>query len=148
MKKLLSLLLFLSLLLLAFSASAQTVSVPSAGFTLTIPDSFSEIPRSPADDPELVLRLADSSLDLTVYVSFSGGGDLFQLLTGDESEYGSVTVNGMNMLYALGTDIQGNYKMYSWNRSRDSITLYFVWSGSQKEALRLVDSIMSSITFN
>ena len=148
MKKLLSLLLFLSLLLLAFSASAQTVSVPSAGFTLTVPDSFTELPGDP-DNPDLVLHLADSGMDLTVYVSYFGRGTVNDLLilTGDETGYGSVTLNGKDMVWITGQDGRESFKTYSWLRKQDSVSLYFIWSGSEDATLRAIDEIMSSISF-
>ena len=52
MKKWFALLLTVLLVAGVVSASAQTVSC-SAGFSLTLPDSFSKVSRSSADDPEL-----------------------------------------------------------------------------------------------
>ena len=148
MKKLIASLLFLSCLLCAVSGLAQTVACPSAGFVLTVPDSFNEIPHLPMDDQNLVLRYSDGSLDLAVYVSYAGANNPFLVLTGDEIEYYPVTINGMNMQYARGLDEYGPYATYSWMRAQDAVTLCFVWYGSDDAALRVINDIMYSIAFN
>ena len=148
MKKSIASLLFLSVLLCAVSGFAQTVSCPSAGFTLVIPDSFSEIPHLPMDDQNLVLRYSDGAVDLAVYVSYAGAGNPFMVLTGNETEYGPVTINGTDMTYARGVDEYGPYATYSWMRAQNAVTLCFVWSGSDDAALRVINDIMYSISFN
>ena len=147
MKKLIASLLFFVCLFCVVSGLAQTVSCPSAGFTLTLPDSFYEIPRSSGDDRNLVLQDSDGSVDLAVYVSFAGSGNSFMVLTGDETEFGPVVINGMNMQYARGFDGYSSYATYSWMRSQDAVTLYFVWSGSDDTAMRLINEVMYSIAF-
>ncbi len=147
MKKLISFLLVVSCLFCAVSASAQTVYCQSGGFSLSLPDSFAELPRSSGDDRDLVLHLSDGSVDLTVYVSYSGADSGFQVLTGDELEYGSVSFGGMDMFYTRGQDGSGSWATYSWARSRDSVTLYFLWSGNDSSAMKLIREIMSSISF-
>lgn len=147
MKRLLASLLFLSCLLCTVSGLAQTVDCPSAGFTLTIPDTFNEIPHLPMDDQNLVLRYSDGTVDLAVYVSYAGANSPFMVLTGDEIEYGPVVINGMDMQYARGKDEYGPYATYSWLRAQDAVTLCFVWSGKDDAALALIDDIMSSIIF-
>ena len=140
----------LLLLLLPVFASAQTVSCPEAGMTLEVPDSYLLLPGSP-DEPELVLHMADQSMDLAVYVSFVGrnaGNDLFQILTGDELDYGSVQIGGVDMLYVRGRDDDGDYQMYSWLMDSDNVSVYFLWRGDEKKALRAVDDIMNSIVFD
>ena len=148
MKKLIAYLLFFSCLFCAVSGLAQTVACPSAGFTLVIPDTFYEIPHLPMDDQNLVLRYSDGTLDLAVYVSYAGGSNPFQVLTGDEIEYGQVIINGINMQYARGFDGYGPYATYSWMRAQDAVTLCFVWSGNDDDALRVISDIMYSIAFN
>ena len=148
MKKLVASLLFLSCLFCAISGLAQTVNCPSAGFSLTIPDTFIEIPHLPMDDPNLVLRYTDNAMDLAVYVSYAGSGSPFMVLTGNEVECATVNVSGTEMAYARGFDEYGPYATYSWMRAQDAVTLYFVWSGSDDAALRVINDIMYSITFN
>ena len=147
MKKLIASLLFAACLLGAVSGLAQTVTWPSAGFSLTLPDTFTEIPHLPMDDPNLVLRYSDGAVDLAVYVSYAGTYNPFTVLTGDEIEYGPVVLNGVNMQYARGMDEYGPYATYSWMLAQDSVTLCFVWSGDDDAALRVISEIMSSITF-
>ncbi len=147
MKKLIAFLLCFLCLFSAVSASAQTVACSAGGFTLVLPDSFSEIPRSSGDDRDLVLHLSDGTVDLTVYVSFSGAGNSFEVLTGDESDYGYVSYGGMDMFYTRGKDRSGSWATYSWMRVQDSVTLYFIWSGNDSAAMNLIRDIMSSISF-
>ena len=148
MKKLVASLLFLSCLFCAVSGLAQTVNCPSAGFSLTIPDTFIEIPHLPMDDPNLVLRYTDNAMDLAVYVSYAGSGSPFMVLTGNEVECATVNVSGTEMAYARGFDEYGPYATYSWNRDRNAVTLCFVWTGSDEAALSLISEIMSSISFS
>ena len=129
MKKLIASLLFLSCLFCAVSGLAQSVSCPAAGFALTIPDTFNEIPHLPMDDQNLVLRYSDGKVDLAVYVSYAGASNPFLVLTGDEIEYGP-------------------YATYSWMRAQDAVTLCFVWSGNDDAALAMINEIMASITFD
>ena len=147
MKKAIAFLLFVVCLLCIVTVSAQTVTCSSAGFSLSLPDSFREIPRSSGDDRDLVLQYSDGNVNLMAYVSFSGTDSPFLVLTGDETDYGSVRINGISMQYARGVDYQGSWAAYSWLRSQDAVTLYFVWSENNGTALTLVNEIMSSIAF-
>ena len=147
MKKRIAFLLFFVYMLCVVSASAQTVVCQDGGFSLVVPDSFAEVPRSSGDDRDLVLHLSDGAVDLTVYVSFSGTDNPFQVLTGDELEYGPVSFGGMDMFYIRSQDESGSWATYSWMRVQDSVTLCFIWSGDDSAALRLIREIMTSITF-
>ena len=130
------------------SASAQTVFCPSGGFSVTVPDYFDNLPISGYDDPELALHLSGGDINLTVYVSYGAAGSGFQILTGNETEYGSVFINGVEMFYARGMDMQGNWITYSWTQAANSVTIYFVWYGNDDTAVALISDIMSSIVFN
>lgn len=130
------------------SASAQTVSCPAGGFAVTVPDRFAEIPLTAYDDPDLALHLSDGVVNLAVYVSFAGSDNSFQVLTGNEIEYGPVNINGMDMFYARGVDEQGSWITYSWMRLTDSVTVYFVWFGNDNATLALIGEIMNSIVFD
>ena len=141
MRKLPVVLLSVCLLLCVASASAQTVSCPSGGFTMTLPDRFMDVPRTSLDDPDLVLHMTD-------YVSYAGASTGFQVLTGNEIEYGMVNVGGMDMFYARGLDAQGNWITYSWMEAMDSVTIYFVWSGNDDAALPLISEVMNSVVFS
>ena len=148
MRKLPVVLLSVCLLLCVASASAQTVSCPSGGFTMTLPDRFMDVPRTSLDDPDLVLHMTDDVVNLTVYVSYAGASTGFQVLTGNEIEYGTVNVGGMDMFYARGLDAQGNWITYSWMEAMDSVTIYFVWSGNDDAALPLISEVMNSVVFS
>ena len=148
MKKLFAVLLVLFLAAGITCASAQTVSCAPAGFSLTLPDSFAPVPRSSSDDRDLVLHFSDGGLDLTVYVSFAGSGNPFQVLTGDETDFGPVRIGGTDMFYTRGQDSQGSWISYSWMHSPDAVALYFVWNGNDQAALRLIGEIMESVVFD
>lgn len=144
MKKWFALLLTVLLVIMAVvSASAQTVSC-SGGFSLTLPDRFSKVSRSSADDPELELHYSDGLVDMAVYVSYAGSGNSFDVLTGSEEDSGRVTINGVRMNYARSADS----KVYSWISSGNAVNIYFIWYGDTDSALQVIDSIMNSITFD
>ena len=147
MKKWFTLLLALLLVMGVVSASAQTVSC-SAGFSLTLPDSFSKVSRSSADDPELELHYSNGSVDMAVYVSYAGSDNSFQVLTGNEQESGQVRIGGVRMNYSRGSDSQGPWKVYAWISSGNSVSAYFIWYGDDEAALEIIDSIMNSISFD
>ena len=148
MKKRIASLLFVACLLFTVSGLAQTVTCPSAGVMLTLPDHFAEIPRSPMDDPNMIVQYTDGATTLAVYISYAGTNNSFMVLTGDELEYGPVLVNGTQMQYARGLDEYGPWITYSWMRAQDAVQLYFVWTGSDDAALKLISEIMASIVFN
>ena len=140
-------LLSLLLVLCFAAASAQTVYCPSGGFSLNLPDRFGEIAPQQPNDPDLVLHYSDGAVDLTTYVSFSGSSDSFQVLTGDETEYGPVTINGMEMFRVRGLDANGPWISYSWIWAGRSVCVSFVWSGDEETALSVIRDIMNSIVF-
>ena len=145
--------LFLALMLVfcasaASAQSARTVYCPPGGFTLTLPDNFAEVPVTSPDDPDLALHLTDGNINLAVYVSWSGTENSFQVLTGNEIEYGPVIINGVEMFYTRGLDEQGNWITYSWMQAPNSVTVYFVWYGNDNETLMLINEIMASIVFD
>ncbi|MBQ6061256.1 MAG: hypothetical protein IJL36_07410 [Clostridia bacterium] len=145
MKKWFALLLTVLLVAGVVSASAQTVSC-SAGFSLTLPDSFSKVSRSSADDPELELHYSNGSVDMAVYVSYAGSDNSFQVLTGSEEDSGRVRINGIRMNYARGSDSQGPWMVYSWVSSGNNVSIYFIWYGDDAAAMEVIDSIMNSVS--
>jgi len=148
MKKWFALLLTVLLVIAAVSASAQTVSCTSGGFSLTLPDDFSKVSKSSADDPDLKLHYSNGSVDMAVYVSYAGSDNSFQVLTGNEQESGQVRIGGVRMNYSRGSDSQGPWKVYSWISSGNSVSAYFIWYGDDTAALEIIDSIMNSISFD
>ena len=149
MKRIAGLILVMVLVFSLSSALAQRISCPDGGFTVTLPDHFVE--ESTGGDPELCFYWHGSKLTVQGYVSYLGevaGSDLFEVLTGDEQESGSKTINGMNMIYSLtqyGSDIT---IMYSWMDRGNNVTLYFQYSSENSSVRSTVKSIMNSISFD
>ena len=143
MKKWFALVLTVLLVMTAVSAFAQTVSCSDGGFSLTLPDSFGNI-STKRDDPDLKLHYTDGSVDLCVYVSFSGNSSIgFQVNSGS-----SVTFGGKKMNCEYTTDNNHPCVIYSWSSSGNAINIYFVWYGDDAAAREVIDSIMNSITFD
>ena len=149
MKRIAGLILVMVMVFSLSSALAQRISCPDGGFTVTLPDHFVE--ESTGGDPELCFYWHGSKLTVQGYVSYLGevaGSDLFEVLTGDEQESGSKTINGMNMIYSLtqyGSDIT---IMYSWMDRGNNVTLYFQYSSENSSVRSTVKSIMNSISFD
>ena len=76
MKKWFALLLTILLIAVTVFAYADTVSCSAGGFSLTLPDSFSKVSKSSADDPDLELHYSNGSVDMAVYVSFRSSYEL------------------------------------------------------------------------
>ena len=139
------------LLCLAFSVSlAQTVSCPVGGFSLNLPDHFTEQRLSP-EAPDLCLYWRGKKMTVLAYATYLGevaGSDLFQVLNGTETDSGSITLNGMNMLYAAGADGGTAYLMYSWMDRGNNVTLYFYYPAGDDSCIDSANRIMNSITFD
>ena len=153
-KKLSAFLLSLLLLLCFTAARAQSFPCAAAGIVLDLPDSFTERPVSPGDDPDLVLKLRGRGMTVLGYVSYIGNMEadayLFQLFTGDETDSGEVVRGGVRMLYAMGVDSNGAYVMYTWidpADSRKNVTLYFYYSENDPSSLTVAEEAMDSLVF-
>lgn len=141
---------FLAMLLLlpGPEAQAQTVSCPEARITLTVPDSWSVIPLSEADDPGLRLFLASEDVTLSVYVDDIGeesGMDIFEVFTGDETQSGTMTVAGVDMDYVFGSGEDGDYRIYSWLDRSSQVQLYFLVSAHPGASSGVIDEIINSL---
>ncbi len=155
MKKFLSILLC-GLLFLALPgglscALAVEVACPAGGFSLELPDDFREQPLSPREDPELCLYWQGDKITLVAYATYLGevaGSDLFQVLTGDETESGMVVIGGMSMLYAAGTEGKDAWRTYSWMDRGNNVTLTFSYPKKDKNSKRTVEDIMQTIAFD
>ncbi len=149
MKRIAGLILVMVLVFSLSSALAQRISCPDGGFTVTLPDHFVE--ESTGGDPELCFYWHGSKLTVQGYVSYLGevaGSDLFEVLTGDEQESGSKTINGMNMIYSLTQDDSEVTIMYSWMDRGNNVQLYFTYSADDSSVRSTVKSIMNSISFD
>lgn len=151
MKRFLALLVTVLCVFSLSSSLAQTVECPIGGFSLELPDHFVEEPYDPSLDPELCFYWHGTKLTIQGYASYQGevaGSDLFQVLTGYETDYGPVTINGMNMLYARTDDDYGVTIIYTWMDRGNNVTLYFIFSASDASVVKNVDQIIHSITFD
>ena len=152
MKRLITSLLLLIVLTLSLSAAlAQSVSCPTGGFSLVLPDSFAEQPFSSREAPDLCFYWRDSRITIQAYASYLGevaGSDLFQVLTGSETDAGLVMLNGMNMLYAAGADPSGAYIMYSWMDRGNNVSIYFYYPADDASCPGTIAEIIGSITFD
>ena len=132
------------------AALAQRVSCPDGGFSLRLPDHFVE-ESTDLGDPDLCFYWRGSKLTVQAYAAYQGevaGSDLFQVLTGYETEYGKKNINGMNMLYAR-TEEYGEVRIsYTWMDRGNCVTLEFCYSAADSSVLDTVKSIMSSISFD
>jgi len=135
--------------LLCCPALAQTVSCPVGGFSVRLPDHFAEQPLS--GDPDLCLYWAGNKMQVIAYASYLGevaGSDLFQVLTGSETDSGTINLNGMNMLYATGAEGGTAYLMYSWMDRGNNVTLYFYYPAGDVSCVDTATRIMNSISFD
>ena len=149
MKRLPAFLVLILVLVFVSSALAQSVTCVPGGFSLTLPDHFSPIQDARQDDD---LCFAWHSKALTIYGYATDMGrklraeDLFQVLNGTETDYGTLTINGQDMLYARGKDDQGAYALYSWMNGSTNVSLYFYYNAKNKNALLDIDDIIHSLS--
>ena len=99
---------------LVSGALAQSVSCPEAHLVLSVPDPWTVVPLSPADDPDLRLLLEGNDLTLAVYVTDVGGvlPDSFEVWLGNETDSGTDMRSGKKMDYVAGTAVEGDYRIY------------------------------------
>ena len=144
-----ALMLTVLLCLCGVSALAQRVSCPVGGFSLTLPDHFSEQPVS--GDPDLCFYWKGTKMTVLAYASYLGevaGSDLFQVLTGSETDSGKISVNGMSMLYAAGADGGTAYLTYSWMDRGNNVTLSFYYPAGDSSCVDSANRILHSISFD
>ena len=73
------------------------------------------------------------------------GSDLFQVLTGNETEYGPIDINNISMFYTR-TEEYGSVRItYTWMDRGNSVTMEFTYSADDSSVLKTVNSIISSI---
>ena len=140
------------LILLVFSLSAamaQRVECATGGFSVKLPDHFVE--EAVSGDPDLCFYWHGNKLTVQGYASYQGeiaGSDLFEVLTGSETESGYVTINGMNMLYARTEEYGDVIISYTWMDRGNSVTLEFTYSAEETSVQKTVTSIINSIQFD
>ena len=140
------------IVLLVFSLSAalaQKVECTTGGFSVELPDHFTEEPVS--GDPDLCFYWHGNKLTVQAYASYQGeiaGSDLFEVLTGTETESGYVSINGMSMLYARTEESGDVIISYTWMDRGNSVTLEFTYSADESSVEKTVNSIINSIQFD
>ncbi|MBO7661810.1 MAG: hypothetical protein J6U01_00385 [Clostridia bacterium] len=149
MKKIIALLLASLMLCAAIPALAQEISCPPGGFSLTVPDSFSPVSPMPQDQ-DLVFAWQGGGISLHGYATAMSGkvrfNDLYQILTGQETESGSLTIRGVDMLYARGSDQRGPYALYIWMHKNVRVELYFYYQS--RNDLLDIDEMIHSLVLN
>ncbi len=149
MKKRFALLLAVLLLFVVSAAQAQEVSCKAGRFSLTLPDSFSAISPLPQDQ-DLVFGWQGDGISLLGYATQMGKkvqfNDLFQILTGNETESGMLTIRKQDMLYAQGNDENGAYTLYCWLNSGVRVELYFYYSAGNPDSDRVIKNIIHSLS--
>jgi len=142
---------FVLILCLSLSSSlAQEVVCENGGFTVILPDNFVEEPINPADDPDLCFYWHGKRLTVLGYASFLGeftSSELFEVLTGNETDYGWKKINGMNMYYTQSEEYGSITITYRWMDRGNNVNLTFFYSADDPTVIKYVDSIISSITF-
>ena len=149
MKRLIGLLLIVLLVFPLSAAMAQRVDCATGGFSVRLPDHFVE--ESVSGDPDLCFYWHGKKLTVLGYASYLGefaGSDLFEVLTGNETDYGWKTINGMNMYYTRTEEFGSVTITYQWMDRGNNVTLSFSYSADDASVLSTVNSIMSSISLD
>ena len=137
-------------LCLVSCALAQSVSCPEAHLVLSVPDPWTVIPLTAADDPDLRLLLEGDGMNLALYVTDVNGvlPDSFQVYLGNETDSGTDLRSGKQMDYVAGTAPEGDYRIYTWLDQRNQVQLYFLVSGRSPSAPEIIDTILDSMEFD
>lgn len=144
--------LLAAVLVLSLSASlAQTAECPAGGFSVWVPDHFEEVQIDPLFDPDMCFYWHGKKLAVQGYATFQGDvalSDLFQVLTGYETESGYQYINDREMLYTRTEEFGRVRISYTWMNNEYSVTLEFTYAAEEASVQKTVDQIISSITFD
>ena len=149
MKRLIGILLVVLMVFSLSAAMAQRVECATGGFSVKLPDHFTAEPVS--GDPDLCFYWHGNKLTVQAYASYQGeiaGSDLFEVLTGTETESGYVSINGMSMLYSRTEESGDVIISYTWMDRGNSVTLEFTYSADESSVEKTVNSIINSIQFD
>ncbi len=149
MKRVMGVLLILLVVFSRSAALAQRAESSEGGFSVKLPDHFVE--ESVGGYSDLCFYWHGNKLTVQGYASYQGeiaGSDLFQVLTGDETEYGTKTINGMEMMYARTEDGGDVCISYTWMDRGNCVTLEFTYSAADESVQNTVNSIINSIRFD
>ena len=139
------------ILMMSLSAAlAQTASSDVGGFSVTLPDHFVEESVAASPDPDLCFWWHGNKLNVMAYTLYQGEVPLSDVfLTGDETEYGYVTIKKMDMLYYRFDDGPKVTISYNWMDRGNLVTLEFSFKASDESSvLKTVNSIIESISFS
>ena len=147
MKRLTGLLLVLALVFSLSAALAERHPCETGGFSVKLPDHFVEEPGYYGSD--LCFYWHGNKLTVLGYVSYQGEvSETFEVLTGNETASGYVTINGMKMLYTR-SETPGSIDItYTWMDRGNSVTLEFTYSPDDPSVENTVKSIINSIRFD
>lgn len=141
-------------LILVFSVSAalaQRAECAVGGFSVNLPDHFVEETYN-FGDPDLCFNWHGNMLTVQAYVSYQGevaGSDLFQVLTGYETDYGSVSINGTSMLYTRTEEYGSITIAYTWMDRGNCVTMEFTYDSDDESSVqRSIKSIINSVSFD
>ena len=70
------------------------------------------------------------------------------MLTGYETEYGQVSINGMSMLYTRTEDGDDVIISYTWMDRGNEVSLEFTYAAEDTSVENTVSSIIHSISFD
>lgn len=147
MKRLAGLLLALLFVFSLSSALALRAECPVGGFSVSLPDHFTE--ESSSGVPDLCFYWHGNKLTVLAYASYQGEvAEIPEVFTGNETESGYRTINGMRMFYTR-SEAGGQIDVtYTWMDRGNSVTMEFSWSSSDSSVQGTVDSIINSIRFD
>lgn len=148
MKRFAAILLAVVCMCFLSAALAQTADCPAGGFSVWVPDHFESVQPDPLSDPSLSFYWHGNKLAVVAYVSAQAGSNDVQVFTGNEVEYGPVTVNGREMYYIKAKEFGKITISYQWmDQSRgNSVTLEFTYYADDP-AQSTVERIINSISF-
>ena len=146
MRRITGLLLALVMVFFFSAALAQRAECPVGGFSVNLPDHFTE---KQLDDADQCFHWEGTRLSIRAYAEWQGEvSELFQVLTGNETDYGSRNINGMKMDY-IRTDEGGETVItYTWLDRGNMVTMEFRFAQGDSTALNTANSVISSIRFD
>ncbi|MCR5567344.1 MAG: hypothetical protein K6F61_10870 [Clostridiales bacterium] len=147
MKRLAGLLLVLALVFALSAALADRQPCETGGFSVKLPDHFVEEPGNYSSD--LCFYWHGNKLTVQAYAIYQGEvTETFEVLTGNETDSGYVTINGMRMFYTRSEDASGICITYTWMDRGNSVTMEFSYSADDPSVENTVKSIINSIRFD
>ena len=146
MKRIPGVLLALVLVFSVTAAFAQRAECAVGGFSVKLPDHFVEETDN-FGDPDLCFYWHGNMLTVQAYVI--AGSDLFQVLTGYETDYGTVSINGTNMFYTRTEEYGSVCIAYSWMDRGNCVTMEFSYAADDESSVqRSIKSIINSVSFD